>query len=640
LLVGQPPFHSEAVSETLQRICTAEPVRPRQLNRRVPRDLETICLKCLEKSPARRYGSAHELVADLRRFLVGEPVLARPVSRLERSRRWFVRNPVVGSLSVVTALALIAGTVFSTYYALQSREREREAIANLYAADMNLAQQHVRAGAVASAIRLLEKHLPPSASRERQQPENLENMPWEWRHLWHQCHGELRRFEGPQGAVYSVAFSPDGRTVAAAGADKTLWLWETATGNVIHKLRAHTATIRDLMFTPDGKRIVTVGDDCLGIIWDATTGERITTFHGHEHPLTSVAISPDCRFIATGGTSEPNVKIWSARSAKLLQSLELGPTESLAFAPTRTQLTIAGIDGFFRVCQLGEGGLCSTPIAIRAHTNSIRDLTWSPEGARLATAGADYVVKLWDTKSWREVDAIRSFKEQIYSIGFSPDGRRLVIAARNTPVKVWDFEQRQVVNEILGHTELITCTRYCPDGWRLISASEDGTVRLWDAAHTADHDRLEGHVGIVRAVAFSPDGKVLASCGAEGDSIILWNPKTGSPIRKIHCATGVACDLAFSPDGRCLASAYDDGYLRIWDVGIGSKSLKFLYYRLVILLELLTHRTGGTLRFERIGIASAFSMRATVGSWQSITLASRRTPFTAPSNSTITDNFS
>ncbi len=121
MLVGRAPFQSEAVAETLQRICTDEPPRPRQLRRTIPRDLETICLKCLEKPAERRYASARALAEDLRRFLAGEPITARRVGRVERARRWFARNPVVGSLVVGIAVALVAGTCLSTYYAIQAR---------------------------------------------------------------------------------------------------------------------------------------------------------------------------------------------------------------------------------------------------------------------------------------------------------------------------------------------------------------------------------------------------------------------------------------------------------------------------------------------------------------------------------------
>ncbi|MEX2168408.1 MAG: serine/threonine-protein kinase [Pirellulales bacterium] len=587
MLIGQPPFHSDSVAETLLKIGSSDPAPPRQVNRRVPRDLETIGLKCLEKSPANRYHSASELAADLRRFLTGEPLFAQRISRVERGRRWFVRNPVVGTLAVGIGLALIAGTGFSMHYAQQAHEREQLALANLYAADMNLAQQHMRSGAVASAVRLLERHRVP--------PDAAEQQGWEWRHLWHQCHSELRRFEGPQGAVLSVAVSPDGRTVAAAGADRKVWLWDMATGKVKHKLAGHTATVRDLAFSPDGGRLASVGDDGVACIWETATGKWIATLvatggppvalsaksttgeppvatlSGHARPLTSVDFSADGRFIATGGNDEANVTLWDASSYALLHSLELGPAESLSFAPGDGCLVLAGRDGRIRVCQFDESGTWTIAATIQAHADVIHDLAWSPDGTRLATAGAD-AVKLWDANTWRELPSLGPLKESAYSINFSPDGRRLVAAIRNEPLKAWNIDQPQNVTEMVGHSALVTSVDYCPDGWRLVSASEDGTVRLWDAAKATDHDRLEGHLGQVRTVAFSPDGKTLASGGGDG-AVILWNPDTCDPLWVLRSHSGNVNDLAFSPDGKYLAVAEFNGHLRIWHVETGRKTL-------------------------------------------------------------------
>ncbi len=596
MLVGRPPFQSASVSDTLHKICTVEPVRPRQIKRDVPRDLETICLKCLEKSPTIRYPSAGELAGDLQRHLAGEPLHARPISRIEHGRRWFVRNPVVGTLAVGIALVLIAGTAFSLHYAQQAGQREQQALANLYAADMNLAQQHLRSGAAASAVRLLELHRPqfplpgtPGRGEGMGADSTSETPAWEWRHLWHQCHAELRRFNGPQGAEYSAVFSPDGRTVAAAGADRSVWLWETATGKVLHKLSGHTAAVRDLAFAPDGQKLASVGDDAVGLFWDTVTGERLATLvatggspvdasekpatgeatiatNAHQRPLTTVAFSADGRLIATGGNDEAKVNLWDATRFMLLQSLDLGPVESLAFAPNASRLAMAGRDGCVRLCQTDKHGTWTNTATIRAHNDVVHDVAWSPDGTRLATAGADRAVKLWDANSRRNLATFGPLKEAAHCVDFSPDGRRLAAAVRNEPLKVWEIEQPQNAIELLGHTALVTSAVFCPDGWRLLSASEDGSVRLWDAAQAADHDRLDGHLRHVRTVAFSPDGSVLASAGADDSTIILWNTKTGQSLRVFRSIAWTVSGLRYSPDGKYLAAAEDSGHLRIWNV--------------------------------------------------------------------------
>lgn len=559
-LVGRPPFKSESVSETLQKICDAEAVPPRQLNRSVPGNLEIICLKCLEKAPASRYPSVHDLADDLRRFLAGEPLRAQRVSRTERCRRWLARNPVVGTLAVALAVALVAGAGFSTFYAARANQRASQALASLYAADMHLAQQHVQSGAVSSAIEILERHRPSGGADE---------AAWEWRHLWRQCHGELRQFARPRGAVNAAVFSPDGRLVAAAGEDRAIWIWETGTGAVSRKLAGHAAAVSDLCFTPDSRRLASVGDDGVTSIWDVETGARLGELRDHTRPPTTMAMSTSGSLLATAGREDAAVNLWDLSSYELVQSLALGPAEKIAFSPDEARLAVAGRDGHIRVWRRDQQTGWQTQTSFRAHDDIARDVAWSSDGARLATGGADRLVKVWNTSDWTEVATLGPLKNSVYSVCFSPNNERLAVAERDQPVRIWDIASGSVDVELRGHTSLVTTAAFCPDGWRLLTASDDGTVRLWDAARSPECDVLEGHRGQVRTIAFSGDGRTLASGGAQDGVVILWDPGLGVPLRVLRPYPTAKTDVAFSPDGQFLCSASHLGMFSVWRVATG-----------------------------------------------------------------------
>jgi WD40 repeat protein len=380
--------------------------------------------------------------------------------------------------------------------------------------------------------------------------------------------------------VYAAAFSPDGRTVVAAGDDQTVWIWETATGKVLHKLRGHTATVRALDFAPDGRKVVTVGDDRTGIVWDTSTGRQTATLTGHEQPLITVSFSADGRLIATGGRDEAKVNIWDATTFALRQSLDIGPAWSVAFAPDAMCLSICSGDGRIRICEPNGNGSWKQTKEVRAHSDVILHLAWATDGRRLATAGFDRVVKLWNVNDWTELATFGPFDESVYCVSFSPDDRRLAATVRNAPLKVWDIERPQETIELFGHTALVTAASFCPDGWRLLSASDDGTVRLWDATQITGHAQLHGHSGKVRTVAFSPRGDLLASGSVEGGDVILWDAATMHPLRLFRSNAG-ANELAFSPDARYLAAvsglAPTDGYLTIWDVEENRQTLQMAF---------------------------------------------------------------
>ncbi len=376
---------------------------------------------------------------------------------------------------------------------------------------------------------------------------------------------------GHKGGVLSVVFSPDGKTLASGSWDKTVILWDVATLQPMGEpLRGHEESVLSVVFSPDGKILASGSKDNTVILWDVTTrqptGKPLT---GHKGYVMSVAFSPDARILASG-SQDTTVILWDLTTRQPMGEPLTGHEEtvySVAFSPDGKTLASGSQDTTIILWDMSTHKAVGEPL--RGHEGWVYSAAFSPDGKTLASGSQDTTVILWDVTTRQPMDKpLRGHKDWVQSVAFSPDGKTLVSGSQDNTVILWDLTTRQPLGEPLtGHKETVYSVAFSPDGKTLASGSQDTTIILWDVTtHKAIGEPLLGHKDRVLSVAFSPNGKTLAS-GSQDTTIILWDVTTRQPIcEPLTGHKGWVESVAFSPDGKTLASGSQDTTIILWDV--------------------------------------------------------------------------
>jgi WD40 repeat protein len=623
LLTGRPPFRAATPLETLVLVRDHDPVPPRRLQPGLPRDLETICLRAMDKQPRRRYASARALAEDLGSWQADEPIRARRIGRAERLWKWARRRPAIaalgGFLLIVVAVSSI-GLLVLYGQAVVARATALEALGrsevSLYANRIALAERYRQAHDADRADELLDEC--PVPLRD-----------WEWRYLKRRSVEDVRvetdhdadvlavafsrdgRFlvsvdggrnihvrdratcrllvlPGIPGVNWALALSPDGRWMAVGGHHGDLKkgairLFSTQTWTEVKSLSGVGESAKALAFSPDGRRLVSGHFDDKVRVWDVGTG-AVRTLSGHKNMIEDVAVSPDGRLVASA-SRDTTIRIWDAETGELRMTL---PHErwvyGVAFHPQGRLL--ASSTG--NVVDSSRGDLTlwdlASARAVRktsALAQMIHKIGFSPNGRRLATAGWDGVVRIWDTTTLNELLALTGHIPHVLCVAFSPDGHQLVTGGGAGMIRCWDAAplperpSHRPMRTFSGHEQPINRLALMPDGHQLISIGEDRTARVWDVETGQQSLCYRGHEQAPFALAVRPDGQAIATGGNE-QVIRIWDARTGADLRQLRGHTGTITSLTFHPDGIWLASASQDGTVRLWDTRTGDPIHQFL----------------------------------------------------------------
>jgi WD40 repeat protein/serine/threonine protein kinase len=602
MLTGRPPFRGASVVETLEQVLHQEATSPSQLNALVPRDLATICLKCLQKDPAHRYASAEALAEDLRRYLRHEPILARPVAPLERLWRWCQRNPQVAVLLTFVAVSLMAGTAVSTYFAIkadaraqsegdariqaqqsaadaleaEARARNAQAESDRKAAQLTREDYRYRVGLAlreweANNVTFAEQLLDGCDPKLRG---------WEWHYLKRLCHLELRLLQGVGGQ--GLAYSPDGTRLIVTNTNGRARLWDVDSGRSIWDRTIPTAGQNPLFapnaaFSPDGKHVALACGDGTVRLRDAASGEERIVLSGAGNVAVAVAYSPDGKRVAafvrdpaaTWHSGPGQLVVWDVGMGKsVLKVPQEGAIFSLTFSPDGKRL--AGAVPFKNVIKLWDATTGQELQSLKGHTFLVRGVAFNKEGTRIATSSDDRTVRLWDAQTGQELRTFYGHTDDVVQVVFSSDGERIASASKDRSVKVWEAATGRELLTLRGHRVPVSNVCFHPDGRQLASADTMGAVRIWDAI-TARDGRTFGRFSTHHAASASADSKKLV--WGNGYALTLVDLATGQPLGPFHHITYM--DLALSSDAKWLitggSNVLDQNLVAQWDPVTGKQ---------------------------------------------------------------------
>lgn len=537
LLTGKPPLdvRRRTIAEAAQIIRDEEPSRLGSVNTLFRGDVETIVSKALDKDPNRRYQTAADMAADIRRYLCHRPIQARPASAWYRACKFTRRNRVLVGGLAATLLVLVIGLMSTTWLALREADAHREADRSLYRAGLAVADAALRDGDVVTARQHLEA-APP------------ELRGWEWSHYTARL--DQSSASAPFSEHMRTMYGPDMRGLAQiwfSDSDKLLHVGFFCVRDQQLEVGAWDASTLDrrhIWFVPNGRVFAPVGRTSIMILQPDNRGRLYRSDDGEPGVETTLSLEPSRRMSLKSAIPE------SLSETSLSSQVRTGLTDAstVAFSPDGRFVCVAT---FVRDVSVYSLDGAQPPIKLEPHDEGIGDAVFSSDGRHLFTAGNDRRLACFDLRDngrrvWERRDA---HQDAILAAALSPDDRTLVTGGQDRLLRIWDARTGAPIGRLAGHRDPILAVGFDSDGQRIASFSSE-VVKTWRLEAIDDLSVMRGHTWYVQSVAISPDGALLASCG---ERLCVWDVQTGFQIYSGPARGDVqSATVSFSADGRHL----------------------------------------------------------------------------------------